>query len=67
MIDYLHSAAPAAGTDKVRVPGEPERESRERRIHSGIPIDGGSWKAINDAARAAGLGEDEIAAVPLTR
>ncbi len=65
MVDYLHSAQPAAGNDKVRVPGDPERESRARRMRDGIPIDASSWRSIGDAALAAGLSADDIAAVPL--
>ncbi len=65
MVDYLHSATPAAGSDRVRVPGDPERESREKRMRNGIPIDGSSWRSITKAAMAAGLTETEIAAVAL--
>ena len=65
MVDYLHSAQPATGTDRVRVPGEPERESRKLRLQEGIPLDASSWDSITTAAAAAGLTESEINAVPL--
>jgi len=65
MVDYLHSAQPAAGTDRVRVPGEPERESRKQRLDEGIPLDASSWQSITTAARTAGLTEAQIDAVPL--
>ena len=65
MVNYLHEATPAAGTDKVRIPGDPERETRARRLADGIPLDGSSWRSITDAAAAAGLTADEIEAVVL--
>ena len=60
MVDYLHSATAAAGVDKVRIPGEPERESVAARTKAGIPIDDNSWMSISKAAQAAGLSEIEI-------
>lgn len=65
MVDYLHTATPAAGAGDVLVPGDPERNSREARMRDGIPIDGSSWRSINNAAKAAGLTEAEINSVPL--
>jgi len=61
MADWLHSAAPAKGFDRVRLPGEPERESMAERTAEGIPIDDQSWSAICDAARSAGLDDNAIA------
>ena len=60
MVDYLHTATPAAGVDKVRRPGEPERESVAARSTAGIPIDDNSWSGIRKAAQAAGLSDEEI-------
>ena len=40
MVDYIHSTTPARGFDKVRVPGDPERESARRaRIAMASTID----------------------------
>lgn len=61
MIDYVKSSAPAKGVDKVRVPGEPERESRARRLADGIPIDDNSWAGLLAAAKAAGMSDGQIA------
>jgi uncharacterized oxidoreductase len=63
MVDYLHSTTPAAGVDKVRIPGEPEREAKAERSVKGIEIDDNSWQGICRAASAAGLSEQQIAAV----
>jgi uncharacterized oxidoreductase len=60
MVDYIHATPPAPGFDKVRVPGDPERESRTAREQGGIPIDMNSWSAIVEAARHAGLSDEEI-------
>lgn len=62
MSDWLHSSRPAKGFDKVRLPGEPERESMAARLADGIPIDDQSWKTICDAALKAGLSEADISA-----
>ena len=60
MVDYVKSAAPRDGFDRVRIPGEPEREAMAERSAGGIPIDDNSWDALLDAARQAGMGADEI-------
>ena len=60
MVDYLHDTTPAAGADRVRVPGEPEREAVSERSNRGIQIDDSSWAGILRAAGAAGLAETEI-------
>lgn len=62
MVDYLHSTTPARGFDRVRVPGEPERETREARLAGGIPVDDNTWAGIVKAAGTAGMGADDIAA-----
>jgi len=55
MSDWLKSSTPAVGMDKVRLPGEPERESMAERRADGIPIDDQSWTQICDAAGKAGV------------
>ena len=60
MSQWLHSTTPAADTDRVRLPGEPERESMAERQANGIPIDDQSWQSICDAAKRAGVEEADI-------
>lgn len=60
MSDYLHSTTPAKGFDKVRLPGEPERESMAERQKNGIPIDDQSWAGICQAAEQAGMTPAQI-------
>ena len=60
MVDYLHSTTPAEGVDKVRIPGEPEREALAERTANGITIDDNSWTGIINAAVTAGLSAAEV-------
>ena len=61
MLDYIRSTAPAEGVDRVRLPGEPERESLAERSAAGVPIDDNTWRQIREAAASVGL---EEAAIP---
>jgi uncharacterized oxidoreductase len=63
MVGYIHSTTPARGFDKVRVPGDPERETLAVRDRDGIDVDDNSWAGIVDAARHAGLADAEISAL----
>ncbi|MDE0349350.1 MAG: malate/lactate/ureidoglycolate dehydrogenase [Gammaproteobacteria bacterium] len=63
MADYLRGTPAAEGHDRVRLPGDPEAESMERRLAQGIPIDDNSWADILAAAGRAGLSDDEIDAL----
>jgi hydroxycarboxylate dehydrogenase B len=57
MLDYIRSTSPAEGVDRVRLPGDPERESTAKRLAEGIPVDDGTWGQIRDAAFSVGLDE----------
>ncbi len=61
MVDYLHDTQPAKGADRVRIPGEPERETMAERAVNGIPLDDRTWADLLEAAKAAGLDESAIA------
>jgi LDH2 family malate/lactate/ureidoglycolate dehydrogenase/phosphoglycerate dehydrogenase-like enzyme len=41
--EEISGSAPAEGFDRVRLPGEPELENRERRGAEGIPIPDSTW------------------------
>ena len=49
--DYVRGAEPGVGFDRVRIAGEPERESLAERSAAGIPIDENTWGGVLDAAR----------------
>ena len=44
----------------VRLPGEPETETRSRRLREGIPIDPTTWAAVEAAAASVGVGIDAL-------
>jgi uncharacterized oxidoreductase len=46
----LRKSPLAPGVDKVRIAGEPERETRARRERDGISVDEATWKEIRAAA-----------------
>jgi len=58
-LDWVVASPPQAGVDRVRVAGEPERESRARRLAQGIPVDATTWSEL--LAAAAKLGRDPAA------
>jgi uncharacterized oxidoreductase len=55
-LDWVVASPPQQGVDRVRVAGEPERESRARRTAHGIPVDTTTWSEL--LAAAAKLGRD---------
>ena len=58
------SASPArSGFDRVRTPGEPEREAKRARLADGVPVDAATWAEIVSAAGKVGLGADRVAAL----
>jgi LDH2 family malate/lactate/ureidoglycolate dehydrogenase len=52
MIRRAHDVPPAAGFERVLVPGEPERASRERRRTEGIALTEDVWAAIEGLVTA---------------
>jgi uncharacterized oxidoreductase len=61
MLAYILSTQPAEGVDRVRLPGDPERESLARRSADGVPIDDNTWAQIREAAASVGLPEAAFA------
>lgn len=55
-LDWVRASPPRDGVDRVRVSGEPERETRARRLADGIPIDPTTWNELLQAT--ASLGRD---------
>src|SRR5688500_4048156 len=48
-LDWLRRSPVAPGFDKLRIAGEPERETRARRSREGIPVDRTTWAEILEA------------------
>jgi uncharacterized oxidoreductase len=63
LIAWVRASPPREGFEEVLVPGEPERRRRARLLASGIEVDPTSWAEILDAARAAGVSQDELDAL----
>ncbi len=55
LLDAAASAPPAAGVDRVLVPGEPEAISRTRRLVDGIPIPEATWAELAEASASLGV------------
>ena len=55
-LDWVVSSKPQTGVDRVRVAGDPERETRAKRTRDGIPVDATTWSEL--LAAAAKLGRD---------
>ena len=49
-LDWLRKSRPAPGFDRVRIAGEPERETRLKRSRDGIAVDATTWEEIQRAA-----------------
>jgi uncharacterized oxidoreductase len=62
-LDWIRKSPPAPGFDRVRIAGEPERETRARRSREGIPVDGETWNEIRAAAAKLKLAPERIDAL----
>jgi uncharacterized oxidoreductase len=60
---WLRASRPAPGADRVRIAGEPERETRARRMKEGIPVDEETWKEILAAGAKLKLAPERIEAL----
>ena len=54
-IDWVKQSPPAPGFDKVRIAGDPERETRAKRARDGIEVDATTWRDILAAGEKVGL------------
>ena len=57
-LDSLRKSPVAPGFDKVRIAGEPERETRARRERDGIAVDDNTWEEIVAAGAKLKLARD---------
>jgi hydroxycarboxylate dehydrogenase B len=63
LIAWLKASRPRDGFDEVLTPGEPERRRRAQRLAEGVDLDDNSWADIRSAAKAAGLGDEQLDAL----
>lgn len=47
---YVREVPRIDGVDAIMLPGDPERQTRQSRTASGIPLDEGNWQALVDLA-----------------
>ncbi len=59
-INFLRKSPVAPGADKVRIAGEPERETRAKRERDGISVDDNTWQDIIAAGAKLKLGRETI-------
>jgi hydroxycarboxylate dehydrogenase B len=59
-LDWLRKGRTAPGADKVRIAGEPERETRVKRERDGISVDANTWDEILAAGGKLKLNRDAI-------
>ncbi|MDF1794619.1 MAG: malate/lactate/ureidoglycolate dehydrogenase [Thalassobaculaceae bacterium] len=55
LVDHVSSAKVAVGHDKIRFPGDPERETAAERTANGIPIDDNTWAEMTQAGVDTGM------------
>jgi uncharacterized oxidoreductase len=55
LADYVKSGSPAEGHDKIRLPGDPERETVILRSDAGIEIDDNTWAEMTQAGIDVGM------------
>jgi uncharacterized oxidoreductase len=54
-IAWVKQSPPAPGTDRVRIAGDPERETRAKREKDGIAVDANTWLEIHAAGAKVGV------------
>jgi uncharacterized oxidoreductase len=59
-LDWVKASPPQPGFDHVRLAGEPERETRAKRLAEGIPVDETSWGDILKAAERLKVNPAEV-------
>ncbi len=59
-IEFLRKSPPAPGVDRLRIAGEPERETRARREKDGIEVDTNTWEDILRAGEKLKVGRETV-------
>lgn len=60
---WLRQTPTAAGFDRLRVAGEPERETSAHRMAHGVPVDTTTWEEIGRNAALVGLPRERLEAI----
>jgi uncharacterized oxidoreductase len=59
-LEWVKASPAQPGFDRVRLAGEPERETRAKRMAEGIPVDETSWNDILTAAERLKVNPKEV-------
>jgi len=59
-VDWVKKSPPAEGCDRVRIAGDPERETKAKRLAEGIPVDRTTWNEILAAGGKVGVAADAV-------
>ena len=62
-VAWVTASPPIAGVDRVKTPGEPERQTRAARLIAGIPVDAVTWGEIVAAGVKVGLAAGGVEAL----
>ncbi|MBI2203393.1 MAG: malate/lactate/ureidoglycolate dehydrogenase [Candidatus Rokubacteria bacterium] len=62
-VDFVTASPRRDGVDRVRMPGDPERETRAKREVSGIALDETTWAQIVDAGVKVGVEAQDLSAL----
>ncbi len=55
LVDWVRSARPLPGVDKIYAPGEKEEETRQQRLQEGIELPQPTWKELSTVAVELGV------------
>ncbi len=61
-IDWVRASPPREGFDAVRIAGDPERETRAKRLRDGVPVDATTWQQILEAGERLGVNRQLVQA-----
>ena len=62
-VAFATASPPADGVDRVKTPGEPERQMRTARLAGGVPVDAVTWSEIVAAGEKVGMAAGDIEAI----
>ena len=60
IVKYCKASPPAEQEKPVLVAGDPERQAKNERRSSGIPLDNETWEQIQEVGKTLGLSKEEL-------
>ena len=62
-LEWVKQSPPIQGTEGVLLAGEPERQTKAKRLESGIPVDKNTWLEILQACDTLGVDREQVDAL----